>query len=175
MKQIKIVLIMLLPILFLLTACVNNQRDRAYSNDLEEIVMIEFTAINFNELDEFVQNFFQGFDPEHIYNFYYADVTSDWSESRIPAPTDPRIQGFFNITEEAWDSYLNDDDSWRENLRRHGSHGASSAPDVFEVDINQLDWVESTRFTDRHRGERIGGNFLICKENRLIWFHLWRS
>jgi len=175
MKQIKIGLIMVLPMLFLLNACVNNQRDIVESDELEEIMMIEFNAIDFSELDEFFQDFFTGFDPEHIYNFHYADVTSDWSESRIPAPTVPRIQGFFNIVEEAWGYYVNEDDSWRKNLRRHGSHGASSAPDIFEVDITQLDWVESTNFTDRHRSERISGNFLICKESRLIWFHLWRG
>ena len=182
MKSIKIGVIMLLPMLFLLTACASNQRSII---DLEGTMMIEFTVINFNELDEFFQDFFNGFDPEHIYNFHYADVTSDWSESRLPAPTDPRIQGFFNITEEAWTSYVNDDDSWRglainalitqeDRIRSHG-HGLDSAPDIFGVDINELDWVESTHFTDRHRGERIGGNFLVCKENRLVWFHLWRG
>jgi len=184
MKPIKIRVLLFLPILLLLTACVNNQSDTGTAS-LEETVMTEFTAINFNELDEFARNFFQGFDPAHIYNFHYADVTSDWSESRIPAPTDPRIQGFFNIAEESWDHYVNESDSWRglalnalttqeDGIRAHG-HGLDSAPDVFEVDINQLDWVESTSFTDRHRGERIGGSFLICKENRLVWFHLSRT
>ena len=111
-------------------------------------------------------------------------MTSDWSESRLPAPTDPRIQGFFNITEEAWGYYIREEDSWRilgeevlmttreESLR---AHGVVVAPDIFDVDSSQLNWMMSNSFIDRHRGERIGGAFLVCKENRLIWFHLSTS
>jgi len=172
MKPIKIRVMMFLPILLLLIACVNNQRDTGAASS-EETVMIEFIAIELTELNEFFQDFFTGFDPAHIYNFHYADVTSDWSESRIPAPTDPRIQGFFNITEEAWNYYINDDDLWS-NLEEAWSE-IGTIPDIFEVDNSQINWTRSTSFIDRHRGERIGGAFLVSKENRLVWFHLWRS
>ena len=166
----------MLPItIFLLAACTRNQRVIVPSNNLEEEGMeTEFIAVDFNELSEFFQSFFQGFDPVHIYNFHYADVTTQ--NIILPAPTDPRIQGFFNITEEAWDDYVNDDDLWESNSEDSlTKFRVGVAPDVFAVDSSQLNWMRSNSFFKRHRGERIAGHFLVCKENRLVWFHIGRN
>ena len=57
MKFEKILIIILLSIPSLLTACSSNQRGIVESDDLDETEMIEFVAINFNELDEFFKVF----------------------------------------------------------------------------------------------------------------------
>lgn len=172
MKVFRMVIIALFPMMFILISCSSNQIDLEQTNSSEETrVMIEFNTIDFKELDEFFQNFFTGFNSDYFYNFHYADVTT--RHIVLPAPTDPRIKGFFNIMEEAWGDYIRDDDSWRDIMGEWSEIG--TVPDVFNVNTEQLNWMISNNFIDRHRGERIGGAFLICKKHRLVWFHLWRN
>ena len=167
MKSVK-VLITIMFTLLMLIACENNQGDLTQSNNVEEAEMIkEYKPADFNLWEEW----FSGFDPEHIYNFHYVILTDH--HNRIPGPTDDRIEGFFNISEDEWDNYINDDTEWTEPWADELNR-INAAPDILGMRASELNWIGNLNWIIRHRGERVGGSLLICKENRLVWFSLSR-
>lgn len=99
MKLKKILIITAFTFVFILISCENTEQESNQSNNEEETEMIiEFKPADFNLFEEW----FSGFDLEHIYNFHYVIVTDH--HSRVPGPTDDRIEGFFNISESSWDN-----------------------------------------------------------------------
>ena len=164
MKSEKVLIVTALIIMFIFISCENSHRDLVQSYNVETEMIAEFKPADFHTLEEW----FNEFDPEHIYNFHYADVTN--YSSRVPGPTDDRIEGFFNISEEKWDFYV-ENYEWR-NISGFEFPAIDHIPDASAQD--DLNWLNNSSWIAKHRGERVGGLLYICKENRLVWFSLWR-
>ena len=167
MKSEKIFMVTALFIIFMLISCKNNQRALVESYNVETETVNEIKPADFN----LWADWFSNFDPRHIYNFHYVIVTDH--HSRVPGPTDDRIEGFFNISEEEWGNYVNEDTRWEKPWDVE-LNSVNNATDIFEIEANEFSWVRSTNWNIKHRGERVAGSLLACKDNRLIWFSLAR-
>jgi len=119
----------------------------------------EFQAGNFIDFEEF----FEGFDANHIQNFYYYTSTSD--RSIVPGPTLFTIIGYFEIIEEFWDYYI-EGYSWM-------NHPPSMDPDIPGLDYS-FNWMENLLWDRKHIPQGVYGGFWVCKENRMVYFSLGR-
>ena len=171
MKPKKFGIIILLSFIFILIACERNQTNSSELNNLEVIEMIvEYQQADFNDWADW----FNGFDPDHIYNFHYVILTDH--HNRFPGPTDDRIEGFFNITMNEWDNYVNDDtfrqrewEAWESELDK-----INASSNVSGIELSELNWEGNLNWMITHRGRGVGGSMLINRENRIVWFTLSR-
>ena len=142
----------------ILSSCDISGRGSIRTDDLEEIVVeAEYRAGNFSEFEEF----FEGFNANHIQNFHYFTSISD--RSLVPGPTSFRIVGYFEIIEEFWD-YYTESYSW---LNR----SPSATPNIPQLDYS-FNWMASQSWNRTHIPNGVGGGFSICKENRIVFFSL---
>lgn len=114
-----------------------------------------------------IEELSKGFDPDDIENFHYADLTI--YNSRIPGPTPYVLEGYFQIREQAWDSYMKPyEGKWIEVM-------ASDYPGTAGMDTASYQWLFCPSWDTEHKAERIGGGYNICEETRTIFFQLTRD
>lgn len=127
-------------------------------DDLEEIELnTEYQIGNFSDFEEY----FEGFDENHIENFHYRVIRTN--RSLVPGPTSVVFLGYFEIIEEFWDYYI-EGHSWV-------NRPPLAIPNIPELDYS-FDWMESQSWDETHNPRGIGGVFSVCKANRIIYFSL---
>jgi hypothetical protein len=160
---ITVAIVVLYSICLFLCACDEDSAHISeHNNSLEVTDMRAYEPAEFSS----VETFFSGFDEEHIQGFYYTDITGH-SSSAVPGQTTVRIEGFFQIIENQWGSYvLGSEYDWREVE-------PSDAPCISGFsDMSDTIWLRSSVWTEEHRGKGIGGKLYISKDKNFVWFSL---
>ena len=157
--RIKRLIILILVELIIFTACGRKVHEKGFF--MEESKVKVYTPAEFSSFE----TWFSGFDEEHIENFHYANITIYYPEFSVPGPTVYRIQGFFNIKEEYWSLYVDvkthDNYRWKV-IEPH------EIPSIYNTD--DYLWIYNSGWSDKHTGEKLGGEFCIDIDKRMVWF-----